>query len=257
MPFQQKYQIKPQYLTKNTKRRPGQLIVPAVKFIVAHDTGNPESTAQNNVSYYERTNNEAYASAHIFIDDKEIIECIPALTATPEKAWHVRYDRPEDNQLFGVEANDAAIGVEYCYGANINANEAYKRYVWVLAYICHKFQLNPALTICGHFLLDPGRKTDPVSGLRASNRTYEKLLLDVVSEYNSCLNNNEQINMRLIKNNSSNKIYAIGADNKKHWIFNAETFTTGNAMGLWGSWDSITVQNDDSFAEGHMILFVK
>ena len=73
-------------------------ISPFVKFIVAHDTGNPGSTAQNNVSYYEKTNNETEASAHIFIDDKEIIECIPALTSNkPEKAWHVRYNQSQDN----------------------------------------------------------------------------------------------------------------------------------------------------------------
>ncbi len=50
---------------------------PGVRFIVAHDTGNPGSTAANNVSYYERSRNDQSASAHIFVDDKEILECIP------------------------------------------------------------------------------------------------------------------------------------------------------------------------------------
>ena len=51
---------------------------PGVRFIVAHDTGNPGSTAAANVKYYERSRNEMSASAHIFVDDKEIVECIPA-----------------------------------------------------------------------------------------------------------------------------------------------------------------------------------
>jgi N-acetylmuramoyl-L-alanine amidase len=110
------------------------------------------------------------------------------LSGPPEKAWHVLYNKPKDNQMFGADANDAAIGVEYCYGGTINANESYKRYVWLIAYLCHKFQLDPARAIVGHHILDPGRKTDPKSGLAASGRTYEQLLLDIVTEYHACLN---------------------------------------------------------------------
>jgi N-acetylmuramoyl-L-alanine amidase len=160
--------------------------MPHVKFIVAHDTGNPGSTARGNVRYYERSNNEMSASAHIFVDDKEVIECIPALTATPEKAWHVLYNVETDNKLYGFNANDAAIGVEYCFGQKIDADEAYKRYVWVMAYICHKFGLDPSKSIVGHHILDPRRKTDPVNGLIKSNRSYEQLLRDVAAEYNEC-----------------------------------------------------------------------
>ena len=92
--------------------------------------------------------------------------------------------------MFGCDANDATIGVEYCYGSNINSNEAYKRYIWVMAYICYKFNLDPKKSIVGHFILDPGRKSDPRSGLLDSQRTYEQMLKDVVTEYEDCLTNN-------------------------------------------------------------------
>ena len=187
MPFTMKYQITPRYLTKPSKRRSGQLMSPGVRFLVAHDTGNPGSTASANVRYYERSRDEMSASAHLFADDREIIECIPAIeTATPEKAWHVLYNVPTDNQLFGHDANDAAIGVEYCYGGAIDADEAYRKYVWVLAYACHKYGLDPARHIVGHFFLDPHRKTDPVTGLAHSRRTYEQLLRDVATERQVC-----------------------------------------------------------------------
>ena len=186
MAFKQKYTITPRYLTPNTKRRSGLRMSPGVKFIVAHDTGNPGSTAAGNVRYYENSRNEMSASAHLFVDDREIIECIPALTGPPEKAWHVLYGVPTDNQLFGYNANDAAVGVEYCYGGNINADEAYARFVWVMAYTCFKFGLDPRRSIVGHFFLDPNRKTDPVTGLARSRRTYEQLLEHIVDEYVEC-----------------------------------------------------------------------
>lgn len=186
--FTQKYPIIARYIDTPSKRRSGSLMS-SVKFIVAHDTGNPKSTAAQNVSYYRNSKNDMSASAHIFVDDKEIIECVPALTGTPEKAWHVWYNVTTDNQLFGANANDAAIGVEYCYGGSINADEAYKRYVWVIAFICWKFKIDPAKSVTGHCFLDPTRKTDPVSGLGQSRRTYDQLLRDVVAEYNECIGN--------------------------------------------------------------------
>ncbi|MBA4410622.1 MAG: peptidoglycan recognition family protein [Bacteroidota bacterium] len=187
MAFKEKYSITPSYLTSPSRRRSGLLMSPGVKFIVAHDTGNPKSTARGNRNYYENSRDEMSASAHIFVDDKEIIECIPALTnLKPEKAWHVLYGVPTDNQLFGYNANDAAIGVEYCYGDNINADESYRKYLWVIAKICFTYGLDPASSIIGHCFLDPKRKTDPVTGLLQSRRTYDQFLKDIVSEFNEC-----------------------------------------------------------------------
>lgn len=187
MDFTLKYQIDQRFLTRPSRRRRGYLISPGVKFLVAHDTGNPGSTASGNIRYYERSRDEQSVSAHIFVDDRQILECIPALTADPpEKAWHVLYSVPTDDQLYGCDANDAAIGVEYCYGGRIDADEAYRKYVWTMAYACYRFNLDPGRSIVGHFFLDPRRKTDPVTGLAHSRRTYEQLLRDVVSEYNAC-----------------------------------------------------------------------
>lgn len=183
--FKNKFSITPQYLPKPSKRRSG-LLISKVKFIVAHDTGNPKSSAAANVRFYINSKDEMSASAHLFVDDKEIIECVPAITAPPEKAWHVLYSVPRDNELYGVNANDAAIGVEYCYGENIDADKAYAKYLWTIAKICFDFELDPAKAIVGHCFLDPKRKTDPVTGLIHSRRTYDQLLRDIVTEYNDC-----------------------------------------------------------------------
>jgi N-acetylmuramoyl-L-alanine amidase len=183
MTFLMKHPIKQSYLPNKTKRRSG-LKNAGIVFIVSHDTGNSGSTAANNVNYYKNSANEMSASAHTFIDDKEIIECIPL----NEKAWHVLYNKPKDNQMFGVNANDAAIGVELCYGGKVDTEEAYKRYVWYTAYLCDKYGLNPQSRITGHHILDPGRKTDPVNALKTINKTFAHFLADVVKEYNDCRN---------------------------------------------------------------------
>lgn len=159
--------------------------MPRVKFIVAHDTGNPGSTAKNNVDYFKRTFNEADVSAHLFVDDKEIVECIPAFKA-PEKAWHVLYNKPLDNQLYGGDANDIAIGVELCFGGKINTREAYKRYVWLMAKLCFEHKLDPLKDIIGHSKLDPGRKVDPESALKTIGKDMKSLISDVAKELKQC-----------------------------------------------------------------------
>ncbi len=184
--FQMKFEVRPDLLAAPSKRRSGLSMAPGVRFIVAHDTGMPRSTARGNVRHYQNTVNLKSASAHLFVDDREIIECIPALTGPPEKAWHVRYDVPQDDKLYGLDANDAAVGVEYCYGDNIDADRAYQRYVWVIALACHRFNLNPQGSVVGHWVLDPQRRTDPMTGLAASLRSYEQLLLDIVTEFEVC-----------------------------------------------------------------------
>lgn len=186
MSFKMKYEITPLYLSKPSQRRSG-ILMPRVGFVVAHDTGNEGSTAKGNIGYYERSKNEMSASAHIFVDDTGIYECVPLLTDAPEKAWHVLYEKQLDNQVYGDDANDIAGGVEYCFGEGINAEESYRRYIWVMAYICYKFNLDPNKAIVGHMILDPQRKTDPRNGLSHSGRTYEQMLKDVVNEYQECL----------------------------------------------------------------------
>ncbi|WP_010500459.1 N-acetylmuramoyl-L-alanine amidase family protein [Paenibacillus elgii] len=184
MAFTMKYEIVPRYLTGPSQRRPVLALDPC-RFMVAHDTGNPGATAASNVAYYERTRNDMSASAHLFVDDREIIECIPFLTGTPEKAYHVVYNVTTDNARYGADANDAAGAVELCYGGSIDLGEAYKRYVWVLAYACHRYGLNPETDIAGHYMLDPARRTDPKEPLRLLGKTFDDFLRDVADEYAS------------------------------------------------------------------------
>lgn len=179
-----KYKIERKYIAKRENTRPGTKLVSGTpKFFVAHDTGNPGAGADNHYNYFN-TMTDRSASAHTFIDDKKILEIIPTGTGTDaaEKAWHVIYNVTTDNQRFGDDANDIAIGTELCFGGNINFNEAYARFVWYHAFLCHKFGKDPEKYIVGHEHLDPGRKTDPSNALKRYGKTYDQFIADVKKE---------------------------------------------------------------------------
>lgn len=155
-------------------RRSGLPIGP-IKFIVCHDTGNTGSTAEGNIDYYIKTAQEMQASAHYFVDDKEIICCIPET----EKAWHVRYISPIDNQMYMADANDDSLGIELCYGGGIDNLKAYQNYCALLASLCQKYSLDPMKQLVAHETLDPSRRTDPINAFNHTGKTWDQFLVDV------------------------------------------------------------------------------
>jgi hypothetical protein len=179
-----KYKIERRYITKRSNTRPGtRLKTGSPVFFVAHDTGNPGASALNHFNYFNNLTDRS-ASAHVFIDDKMILEIIPTGTGndSAEKAWHVLYNVTSDNERFGYDSNDAALGVELCYGGKIDFAEAYKRFVWYLAYCCDKWDKNPFVHIPSHKQLDPARKRDVDQALALYGKTLKDLLNDVAAE---------------------------------------------------------------------------
>lgn len=178
------YTVIPELAPLGSKRRPGAKIQKMV-FLVAHDTGNPGASARAHARWYQNDPNpppDKVSSAHLFVDDRDVIETVPSgliAGSAAEIAYHVRYNVPTDNQMFGADANSAAIGVELCYGGTISPAETYSRYVWTLARLCVGHGLDPARRIVGHEVLDPGRKHDPSQGLKAIGKTYDGLIDDV------------------------------------------------------------------------------
>ena len=197
MAFSPDYTVTEDHAVRGSTRWPGRPIA-KVRFIVAHDTGNPGASARSHARWYRNDPNpplNTVASAHLFVDDDDIIETIPAFQH-PEQALHVLRNRPKDNELYGVDANSAAIGVEYCFGGTIDADHAYDRFVWLIAYLCDFHGLDPSRDVVGHQILDPLRKTDPGQALRRSGRSYEQLLADVVEKYIACGGNQNAIGTR-------------------------------------------------------------
>lgn len=179
-----KYDIERRYIDKRSNVRPGSLLTTGDPvFFVGHDTGNLGATADNHFTYFQNLVDRS-ASAQVFIDDKKILEIIPTGTGQDraEKAWHVLYNVTTDNERFGYNANDVALGIELCYGGNINFAEAYKRFVWYLAYCCKKWGKNPLIHIASHKQLDPSRKIDCDNALKLGGKTLKDLIYDVKSE---------------------------------------------------------------------------
>lgn len=211
-------EIREQLIPSGTKRRSGKKMDKVV-FIVLHDTGNPNSTALNNVVYYTNSRNEIEASAHIFVDDKEAIMCIPCLT-NPEKAWHVLYSKPYDNQIYGYDANDCAIGVELCYFPNDKTRslKAYQNYVEVVAYLMNYHKIG--VKCSGHEQLDPKRKTDPSNALRYIGKTYNDLIDDIKVAYDK------------LQGKDNDLIQAVSVLNNKGVINTPEAWNNVNTMNM-------------------------
>lgn len=174
--------VRYQLLTIGTRRPGKKLRQGKPEFLVAHDTGNPNSTAQNNVDYYENTHNiqQGIASAHIFVDDKEAIICIPVT----EVAYHVLPSTTIDNAWYGVDANDGAAGVEICYFTNkTRSQKSLDNGARVLAYLAEYWGIDYKTEMPGHQDIQYD-KSDPGNALQASGYGHATSNLDsIVAKY--------------------------------------------------------------------------
>lgn len=174
MAVKNKYSIERNYINNQNAR--SRQKIDNIQFLVSHETANNTADADNHYSYFN--NIDFSASAHTFIDDNKILEIIPL----DEKAWHVNYGKKADNRIYGADANDAAIGTELCRTGVFE--EAYDKYVWYHAYLCHKFGLNPQLDVVSHSRLDPERRSDPQSWLEPNGVSWDEFINDVQLYFN-------------------------------------------------------------------------
>lgn len=87
------------------------------------------------------------ASAHIFVDDKEAIICIPVT----EVAWHVMLNTTIDNQWYNADADYAAFGVEACYFTDKKRSlKSLDNAARVMAYLTKFWKINYKNEMPGH-----------------------------------------------------------------------------------------------------------
>lgn len=183
--------IKKQMLTYNN---PKTIINPIG--IVIHETATPNATAQNEYNYFNTGNRQS--SAHAFIDDKEIVQCIE----WDNKAWHA-----------GKTANQNYIGIELChFDSSFKFNIIYSQAVELFAYLfinVLKMNIVTNENLMSHNEVSMKWKetnhTDPVSYFKKYGKTIEGFRNDVQSRINQ-LNEEELFKQSLQKIQSKNII---------------------------------------------------
>lgn len=91
-----------------------------IKYIVVHYTANNGDTAKGNATYF--ANNVVRASAHYFVDEKEVWSSVPE----NDTAWHTGGDLqgPNGHTFHKIVTNSNSIGIELCSRKDI-AGEYY------------------------------------------------------------------------------------------------------------------------------------
>ena len=148
--------IKKDLLEINPFTRPGCQLL-SVRKIVLHYVGNPGTTARQNVNWIKSLKNQdptdgiddKYASAHYFVDDKEIIQVIP----DDERAYHVgAKEYTEYGLSISSYPNARTIGIEFCHpDENGKPNYCtYKHIIELCKHLCSHHHLNPMEDITTH-----------------------------------------------------------------------------------------------------------
>lgn len=119
-----------------------------IEYIVIHDTGNeaPTATAEAHYQYFNGGNRQA--SAHYFIDEKEIVQVIE----DADTAWHVG----DGKGKYGI-TNQNSIGIEICINDG-NYETEIKRTIELTKHLMEKYSI-PHEKVVRHY--DASRKLCP------------------------------------------------------------------------------------------------
>jgi N-acetylmuramoyl-L-alanine amidase CwlA len=143
------YAIKEELITPNKYSRP-QTSLKKVLGIVIHWTANENrgADARANIRFFEnrKLGRTGYGSAHYFVDDKNIIRCIPE----DEVAYHVGATSYKTSR-FGSYPNATMIGIEMCVNADGDFEKVYEQTIELTRYLCKKYNLNPDNDVVRHF----------------------------------------------------------------------------------------------------------
>ena len=142
-----KINIKEMFIKYNFSTRNGKQI----KFIVVHDTGNKSKGADAMAHYRYFNSGNRNASAHYFVDDKEIVQLVP----DDKSAWHVGDGRGK----FGI-LNSNSIGIEICVNSDGDYETAYNKTIELVKYLMEKHNI-PFDNVVRHY--DASRKSCPRS----------------------------------------------------------------------------------------------
>ena len=143
--FMQGIKINEKLIKYNFSSRGGEKI----KYIVIHDTGNKRSGADAEAHFNFFNNGDRQASAHYFVDDKQILRVVK----DSDKSWHCGDGRG----LNGI-TNDNSIGIEMCINSDGDFNKTYLHTLKLTKYLMKKYNI-PLENVVRHY--DASRKICP------------------------------------------------------------------------------------------------
>lgn len=125
-----------------------------IKYLVIHYTGNDGDNAENNARFYH--SNVREASAHYYVDDREVWRSVPDLTV----AWAVggkKYAscaQSGGGSLYGIVNNTNSLSVELCDTERNGAYQASEATLANAVALCvelmDKYNI-PLANVCRHF----------------------------------------------------------------------------------------------------------
>lgn len=132
--------IKNNYSSRNSK---------SIKYIVIHDTGNTSIGSDANAHYNYFNTKNRQASAHYFVDDKQILRVIK----DSDKSWHCG-----DGRGVNGITNENSIGIEMCVNRDGDFRKTYKSTLELTKYLMDKYNI-PLENVVRHY--DASRKKCP------------------------------------------------------------------------------------------------
>lgn len=226
-------EIKKMPIKYNYSSRPkGEII----KYIVIHDTGNT-GVGANALSHYKYFNGgNRNASAHYFVDDKEIIQLVDDILAS----WSVG----DGKGKYGI-TNSNSIGVEICVNKDGNYEKAVDNAIWLTVFLMNKHKI-PLDRVVRHY--DASRKLCPKSMSSNNWAKWNEFKKRVAQEYEEQNKPKDQIlipqDAFKIKVNIDGKLYnlnAISYKDSRGYVTNYGSFREIlETLGYTVDWDNKT-----------------
>lgn len=120
-----------------------------IKYISIHDTGNKRRGADAEAHFNFFNGGDRGASAHYFVDDKQILRIIK----DEHKSWHCG----DGKGKYGIR-NENSIGIEMCINSDGDFNKTYLNTLKLTKYLMEKYNI-PLENVVRHY--DASRKICP------------------------------------------------------------------------------------------------
>lgn len=146
------------------------------KYIVVHDTGNPNAGALNHWKYFG--GGDRQSSAHYFVDNDNIIQIV----ADGDSAWHCG----DGKRKYGI-TNHNSLSIEICLPGNLE--KSISNALALTKHLMQKHGISPE-NVVRHY--DASRKTCPRSMSGNSWARWTKFKGDLVSSSSGPIKNDEK-----------------------------------------------------------------